>query len=90
MKFHTCNAQYLEKARELSDKKAERLMSRMSVHLHAQLMQEGYSPVQIMAIQLEIEDEQLSEWRERVAQVREQEKQWLVQNAHLANRTSVN
>jgi len=90
MRVYTCKPEYLTKALELSDKKAERLLSRMSVHLHSQLVREGYSPQEIMAIQLQIEDEQLQDWRARVAQMRKQDRLWLEQNTHLANRSSLN
>ncbi|MDR5170782.1 hypothetical protein IHQ56_03025 [Methylobacillus flagellatus] len=90
MRAYTYQAEYFTKASELSDKKAERLLSRMSVHLHSQLVREGYSRQEILAIQLQIEDDQLRDWRERVAQVRRQDQLWLEQNAHLANRASLN
>ena len=76
MKTHIYQMDYLNKAGYLSEKKAERLLSRMGVYLHAQLLEEGYSLQEMLAIQLQIEDEQLKEWRARMVQVRQQEYQW--------------
>lgn len=90
MKAYTYHADYLKKACELSEKKAERLMSRMSIDLYTRLLQGGYTQPEIMAVQLQIEDEQLHEWRERVAQVRQQDQVWLAQQPSLANLASVN
>ena len=75
---------YLNKAGYLSEKKAERLLSRMGAQLHAQLFRGG------LAIQMQIEDEQLKEWRARMAQVRQQEHQWQGKTVTVANRVSVN
>ena len=90
MKTYTYHADYLKKAGELSEKKAERLMSRMSIDLYTRLLQDGYAPLEIMAVQLQIEDEQLQEWRQRVAQVRQQDQTWLAQQALLSSPAALN
>ncbi|GEM_PF-808626 len=78
MKIKSIKPEYLEKAQALTIKKSERLMSRMSFKLQTQLVKDGWTALQIMAVQLEIEDEQLHEWRERIAQVRLRDQQHLL------------
>lgn len=89
MKTKSIKPEYLEKAQALTIKKAERLMSRMSFKLQTQMVKDGWTAMEIMAVQLEIEDEQLHEWRERVAQVRLRDQQHLVQSAPVVS-ASVN
>ncbi|WP_334107706.1 hypothetical protein [Methylobacillus sp.] len=90
MKTHMYQMDYLNKAGELSEKKTERLLSRMGAQLHAQLVNEGYSLREILAIQLQIEDEQLKEWRARMMQVRQQELQWQGREIPVAEQIFVN
>ncbi|GAB7563516.1 hypothetical protein LG202_15550 [Methylobacillus methanolivorans] len=90
MRAYTYQAEYFTKASELSEKKAERLLSRMSVCLYSELLRDAYSPHEILAIQLQIEDEQLQEWRQRVAQLRQQEQVWLSQGTPLTSPATVN
>lgn len=90
MKTHIYQMDYLNKAGELGEKKAERLLSRIGVHLHVQLLREGYSLREMLAIQLQIEDEQLKEWRARMVQMRQQEHQWPGIKVPLADQVSVN
>lgn len=90
MKTHMYQMDYLNKAGKLSEKKTERLLSRMGAQLHAQLLKEGYSLREILAIQLQIEDEQLKEWRARMMQVRQQELQWQGREIPVAEQIFVN
>jgi len=55
--------EYEEKARALSGEEAERLLSRMSGKLPKRLHNEKLTREEAIAIQLELEDEQLEEWR---------------------------
>lgn len=89
VKIKSIKPEYLEKAQALTIKKAERLMSRMSFKLQTQLAKDGWTAMQIMAVQLEIEDEQLHEWRERIAQVRLRDQQHLAQTGAVLS-TAVN
>lgn len=70
VKVKSCKADYLVKAQSLSIKKAERLMSRMSIGLQSQLLKDGVSVTEMLGIQLEIEEEQLNAWRKMVAYIR--------------------
>ena len=64
---------YLEKARLIDKKEAERLLSRMKSRLLCKMRDETLTPLECLAIQLEIEDEQLMDWRARTAELREKE-----------------
>ena len=64
---------YLEKAKLLGKKEAERLLSRMRARLMCKLRDEKLSPLECIAIQLEIDDEQLLEWRAKTAELRKRE-----------------
>lgn len=58
--------EYEEKARALGKEDAERLLSRMSGKLPKRLQNEKLSQEEALAIQLELEDEQLEEWRKNM------------------------
>ncbi len=57
------NPEYEAKALQLDEEAAERLLSRMSGKLPKRLQQDKLSRVEALAIQMELEDEQLEEWR---------------------------
>ena len=73
MKIKAADEEYLEKAKQLSEEDAERLLSRMGGKLPRRLQKDKLSREEALAIQLEIEDEMLKEWRERVAEIRDRE-----------------
>lgn len=62
--------EYLLKAQKLSKNEAERLFSRMGGKLGRRIDDHKLIPVEALAIQLEIEDENLAEWRKRFAEVK--------------------
>jgi len=66
--------EYLEKAKDLSKKDAERLMARMRGRFTRRLEDKKYSATEALALQLEFEDEQLKEWRKSVARIRAKRK----------------
>jgi hypothetical protein len=66
--------EYLEKVEKLSKEERERLMSRMGGKLPRRLEKEKISPDDALAIQMELEDEQLEEWRKNMKAIREREK----------------
>jgi len=59
--------QYAEKVKKLSEEEVERLLSRMSGKLPRRLQKEKLSLENALAIQMELEDEQLQEWRKMMA-----------------------
>ncbi len=58
---------YLDKAVLLSVEEQERLLSRMTGKLPKRLQKDKLSREEALAIQLELEDEQLQEWRATMA-----------------------
>jgi hypothetical protein len=74
MKIKSPSKEYLEKAKTLSRKEAERLFSRMGGRLNRKLDENKLSALEVVAIQLELEDEQLKEWRKNFAKVKEKYK----------------
>jgi hypothetical protein len=65
--------EYLLKAKKLTKTQAEHLHSRMGGKLGRRLDDHKLIPLEALAIQLEIEDEQLKEWRERLAEINARE-----------------
>jgi len=66
--------EYLEIARNLSKEETERLLSRTRSKLIRRLESEKMTALEVVAIQLEIEDEDLNEWREKMAEIRKKPK----------------
>ena len=70
----TPSDEYLEKAKLLSKEETERLLSRTRSKLIRRLEREEMTALEVVALQLEIEDEDLSEWREKMAEIRKKSK----------------
>jgi hypothetical protein len=62
---HKADEAYLEKAKNLTEDEVERLQSRMRNKLTIKTEDKKITPLEALAIQLELEDEQLQEWREQ-------------------------
>lgn len=62
--------EYLEKARLLSVEETERLLSRTRSKLMRRLESGKITALEVVAIQLEIENEDLGEWRKKMAEIR--------------------
>jgi len=67
------NPDYLDKVKQLNADEAERILSRMGGKLPKRFIKEKLSQEEALALQLEIEDEQLQEWRDKVAKLREED-----------------
>ena len=65
---------YLEKAKLLTKEETERLMARMRNKLARRLEDKKLSELEVVAIQLEIEDEELNEWRAKMEEIRKKTK----------------
>lgn len=65
---------YLEKAKNLNKEETERLLSRARSKLIRRLESEKMTALDVVALQLEIEDEDLSEWRAKMAEIRKRAK----------------
>jgi hypothetical protein len=70
MKLLTPTEEYLEKAKQLSDEEAERLLARMRGRFARRVEDKKLSKTEALALQLEFEDEELTEWREKMAEIR--------------------
>lgn len=65
------NSDYLAKAKKLTAEDRDRVLSRMVGKLPKRLLKEKLTPEEAIAIQLELEDEQLQEWRKNMAEIEE-------------------
>lgn len=63
------NQEYLAKVANLTEAEVARLMTRMPRELLDGHNDEKLSPLEAIAIQLKVEDEQLQEWRENRVKV---------------------
>jgi hypothetical protein len=64
---------YVAQVKTLDAAQKERLLSRMSGKLPKRLAKDKLTEEEALAIQLELEDEQLKEWKEKVALIRAKE-----------------
>ena len=65
--------EYLEKASKLSKIQTDRLLSRSRNKLVRRMLDNELSPLEVAAIQMQIEDEDLAEWRARMAEIQQKE-----------------
>jgi hypothetical protein len=66
--------EYQDKAKLLTEDDAERVLSRMSGKLPRRLDKDKLSREDALALQLELEDEHLQEWREKMAKINGKQK----------------
>ena len=64
---------YISKAKKLNKEQQERVLSRMDGKLPKRLKKEKITTLEAITLQLELEDEHLLEWREKMAEIREKE-----------------
>ncbi|MGV3581414.1 MAG: hypothetical protein ACO1N8_03830 [Methylophilus sp.] len=69
MKIKTADDEYLKKAENLSDIEVEKLQCRMGSKLYRRAEDKKLTLLEALAIQLEIEDKELMEWREKRKEV---------------------
>jgi predicted O-linked N-acetylglucosamine transferase (SPINDLY family) len=74
LKIKKANEEYLEKAIRLSEEEVERLQSRMRAKLTRRADDRKLTTIEALAIQLEIDDEQLAEWREKRLEINKKNK----------------
>ena len=74
MKLRAPTPEYLEKVRQQSPEETERLMARMRGRFRRRTEEKKLSSIEALAFQLEYEDEELDEWRQRMSELREAEK----------------
>ncbi|MFA6920647.1 MAG: hypothetical protein WC216_02290 [Gallionella sp.] len=68
-----CKPEYLAKVELLTQDETERLLSRMVGKLPRRMEKGKLSQTQALAIQMELEDEQLQEWREMMQTLKKNE-----------------
>jgi len=69
MKHRQASPEYIEEAMALSREDAERLFSRMRRKLSQRLERAEIQSLEAIALQLQAEDDDLKEWRQRWAEV---------------------
>lgn len=74
MKSTAPSPEWIEKAMLLSRDDAERILARMRKKIVRRLEHEAIDPLAAVAMQLQLEDEQLKEWRNRMSELREKDK----------------
>lgn len=74
MKIRAPNEKYLKDAENLTKDQKERLLCRMRGKLTRRLEEEKLNTIEALAIQLEIEDAELADWREKMNEIKVKEK----------------
>ena len=74
MKIKKASEKYIEKAKNLTEEEVEKLQSRIRWKLTRRAEDKKLSLLETLAIQLELEDEQLAEWRKNLQEIRKKEK----------------
>ena len=74
MKLRAPTSEYLQQAKHLSPDETERLMARMRGKYRRRTEDRRLSALEAMALQLEYEDEELAEWRQRMSELREEQR----------------
>ncbi len=69
MMSKTPSEEYLEQAKKMSKADTERLLSRVRKKLVRRLEEKEMTLLEVAAIQLELEDEDLNAWREKWAEI---------------------
>ena len=75
MKIKAPGEEYVKAASNLNDDQKERLLCRMRGKLTRKWENEKLDTLQALAIQLEIEDAELADWREKMNEIKEKEKE---------------
>lgn len=73
MKIRIPNEDYIKKAESLNADEQDRLMCRMRGKLSRRIEDKKLTKIAALAIQLEVEDAELSEWRQNMAEIKEKE-----------------
>ena len=74
MKIKTASNEYMDKAKNLTAEEVEKLQCRMRGKLARRAEDKKVSLLEALAIQLELDDEQLAEWRKNIQAIRKKDK----------------
>jgi hypothetical protein len=69
MSIKNASDDFIKQAETLNEESAEKVLSRMTGKLPKRFIKEKLTKVEAIAIQLELEDELLQDWRENFAKV---------------------
>jgi len=75
MKVRTPNEEYIKAAEALTVDQKDRLLCRMRGKLTRRMEDKKLTTTEALAIQLEVEDAELAEWREKMNEIKEKEKE---------------
>jgi hypothetical protein len=70
MRIKKASEKYIEKVKNLTKEESEKMQSRIRRKLMRRAEDKNFSLVETLAIQLELEDEQLAEWRKNIQEIR--------------------
>lgn len=84
MKIKTAGAAYLDQVKNLTQEASERLQSRMRGKLARRLEDKSLDTDEALAIQLELDDLQLEEWREKMREINAREEKKKLKQTKLA------
>lgn len=73
MRIKEASQVYIDMANKLTQEESDRLQSRMRGKLTRRVEDKKLNSVDALAIQLELDDEQLREWREKMSEINEKE-----------------
>ena len=73
MKIKAPAEMYLKTASKLNDDQKEKLLCRMRGKLTRKWENEEFDTLQALAIQLELEDAELADWRKKMNEIKEKE-----------------
>jgi len=71
MKLISPSEEYLEQAKRLSSEETERLLASMRRRFSRRTEDKNLSMIEVLALQLEHEMEDLAKWRERMAELKQ-------------------
>ena len=77
---------YLDKVNHLSEEEKERLLYRMAGKLPRRVEKEKISQVEALAIQMELEDEHLQEWRKMMQSLKKKDEAKAAEKAKAAKK----
>jgi len=89
MNKKTAKPEYLAQVQLLTEEETERLLSRMAGKLPRQLKKDKLSQEEALAKQLELEDEQLQQWREKMHSLKKNELAKALAKAKVPEKTKV-
>ncbi|MEI7429829.1 MAG: hypothetical protein WCL27_05180 [Betaproteobacteria bacterium] len=89
MKSKVPSLEYLEKAKQLGNEEIERLLVRMRGRFARRVEDKKLSAIEAIALQLEYEDDELTEWRVVMSELRTNEAT-REQGKTSANNTNIN